>query len=376
MYGKKKQVHHFDEADFKATLVRSRKSKGWDVKRTADACSYSSQQWRNFESGVAVPVIERLQEICAVLDLDPRKTFRLWVREKLDHPGSEHLREILGSLEPERKSGIWEQATPAAQSLLEAVKDLPLDDTTAQLAFQLINLIAGYRRELTSSRNQKKELRVASVPADDDDPNDSFFYSFEDKILTQQHVIARNAKGLGYLTTMVRIKPNCGAFHQHLEDRYLDAGMEFFCIVRGSGFGIFEDPSRVDWKVYELQPGTAGVYRGIRGHTFLNTGTVPLLLNIVCVPFPPAMLREGKPVWRRSKSDKLAGYAAGIEFRLSAVARTRLPTALKEKIRSMTSERSISPPVEANTEANMSAGVVDLEAATGDLSRRTKRATR
>lgn len=306
--------------DFKSTVRRARELKGWSVAHAARVCGYSPPMWRNFESGKAVPTIERLQDICDALDLDPLRAFRLWINRKLDEGA---LRKMLTKLDPQ--PGTWPglaQASDAAKELARAVGQFPMDEATVDLAYRLISLVARYRMGLTRPEREPMALRVWTVP---DDLSDALWTPFEDKELTTQHVVGTNMRGLGYIATVIRLEPGAGAFHQHLNE--FDSGTEFFSVIGGTGVGVFEHPTsqRKRWRVFDLRPGTVGLYPGHCGHTFVNTGRPPLLVHVVCVPFPPPMMRaDGR------RSSRFQGYAEGIEFKCAAVHKTSLPPELRE----------------------------------------------
>jgi transcriptional regulator with XRE-family HTH domain len=317
-----------NDKSFRTLLIQSRRARMWSVLDAAAASQFSAQQWRNFEAGRALPTLERLENICEALGLDLLPTFRKWADAKLEGlEASSQLKTILADLQSNESNGsIRSDAEGAVRDLIEGAKQIPLDAPTARLIYGLIDLIAKYRKSLTCPIGSPKDLRVAPFL---NGPDGVSWTVFEGKSLTKQHPVGWNQQGLGYLATIVRIEPDSGAFHQHLEGRYLDAGTEFFSVIHGAGFGFFErERKKAEWKVSPLVVGSCGLYRGNRGHAYVNTADVPLLVYIVCVPFPPTLSQAPSAHGKRT-----TGYAEGIEFRLSEVLRTALPTSLKTKIR-------------------------------------------
>lgn len=314
------------EPTFRRSVKRGRLMKEWSVAAAAKACGYSSQQWRNFESGKNLPAIERVQGICDVLGLPLFRTFRLWAKEKLVDRNSSALAQILGSLPADSAKGplkhFLKDLPKETQALVNDAAMLSMDATTASLAFDIIDLIARYRKSLTIPSRHEKRLRVISV---NKEPSEFFWFPFPGKTLTKQHAVGWSSRGLGYMATVVQIDVNCGAFHKHIQNRYLDGGTEFFSVLDGVGVGFFEHPNTGKWKVHDLAQGTVGYYRGDHGHAYINCGDSPLLIYIVCFPFPPTLEERGRAVD--------AGQAEGVEFRLQDLGKTSLSDALKKAIK-------------------------------------------
>ena len=206
-----------------------------------------------------------------------------------------------------------------------------MDQATASVAARIIEEVTSYRKSLTSPLGNRHDLRITSLA---DEIDDTGWNPINGKEFTQDHVVGyNNESSLGFFATLIRIQSGCGAFHQHLETRYLDAGTEFFCAVHGKGYAFFESPvpgvtrNGTRWKDEYVKPGTCGLYRGALGHCYVNTGTIPLVLFIVCVPFPPTLSNEDEPMNRGPE-----GCASGIEFRISSILRTKLATDLKQLI--------------------------------------------
>lgn len=302
--------------------------KQWSVGRTAAACAYSEQMYRNIESGSATPPIEKIPTLSTVLELDQLEVFRAWAREKLNQADSFPLLQKLVNLDAE--SSTKQSQHPGRQAIRELIDGLeatPFDTATARAAKRFIELLADYRGQLTAPCPRRhKELRIHTIPENAEE-GELFWKPMRGKTHVDEHGVSELTSGIGHLVSFVRIHAQCGAFHQHLEGPHLDAGREFVCVVHGKGHAFFEHPARSDWVVSEVRCGTGGHYLGNLGHAYINTADEPLILFVVCVPPPPSLLDSSA-----SPSKRAHGYAAGVEFRLGEVDRASIPIELKRAI--------------------------------------------
>src|SRR6185369_5523521 len=98
----------------------------------ARRCGCVAQQWRNYESGVSLPDIDRLGLISSVLKVDPGRILVAWTQDKLG--ADESSRDILNCVEHlawPRSQNL--DAKKWVQDLIDKICRSPLDRPTAEL---------------------------------------------------------------------------------------------------------------------------------------------------------------------------------------------------------------------------------------------------
>lgn len=296
-------------------LRHVRAKKGWSVEEAATALGYSEQQWRNYEFGTQHPTLERLETLCAALEMDLLETLRLYFQETLDGSDTMRTQAILGKWNQQTASG-----TAALARMQERLNEVPLDNSTGDCIVDIVALLMQYRKRLTVTSGTGKDLKVVCV-------NDSIYWTdIEGSKLVKQHVINLSKTGLGHIATVLRIPADSGGYHFHADGPYVDAGREFFAVLSGEGVLFVQHPADKSWRRYKLSPGTVGTYPGNCGHCFVNTsrhGGVPLHAMIVAVPFPPPI---------RDVPRVHGGNADAKEFRILEIAHAAVPADLRRII--------------------------------------------
>lgn len=312
---------HEDGTSFKLIIRQARERKGWAVSEAATRFDCTPTHWRNYEAGRSLPAFERVDMLCELLGVEPLATFRAWVRSKLPGDTSKRLRNILCHVETRPPSQALDQASARTRSLLYDAGLFPMDDPTANAAFVMIENLVNYRAGLTCWPSRYESPTVFELPARLDDVKWKMLSS--QKLIMQRNV-AYAHRGIGFDATVVRIPPGVGAYHR--TTKRLDPGFEFFNVLDGDGHALFEKNAQKEWHAVALRRSVVGVHAGNAGHAFLNSGRAPLLVFVVCVPFPPHVPRAARKSDSKSPDD-----VEILEFHLENMESEALPVALKAR---------------------------------------------
>jgi len=298
-------------------LTSARKAKSWSVTKAATECKYSSQQWRNFESGSSTPQLQRLPNICRSLNLSLSETLGAWAAASLPSPECEEIVTLFTNWDSTSR-----RANNFADIITKGLAELPrytADELTVAFVLDAAKLLISYRERLFLPTERKENRTYNAFDA-------LQWRSADQGGRIQQWVVSRSRQGAGFIAELVRIPPGYGGFHKHVEGPNIGGGREFFAVLSGTYcLGVFEHED-FQWKEQKLTRASVGVYPGRKGHAFINMSNDDVILYVVGVPLPPP-LAEHHGIPPRDR-----GWAKGVEFELQKFRKAGLPHDLVQRL--------------------------------------------